>query len=265
VLRLYQLKVIKHAYTTLSSSAPELPPPASPVPALLTLRCVLQAVPESRKVLVESSRGLENAQERLRGEESRLSAAKLLSNALDDRTKRLRAELADVSSLSPEEAARRHIARNEKCSESLDAEVTIMTKDLVNFINDHLASMLAVEELGGPVVGDLLDIADETIAASFASRGSIKRTGSNAGPVTSRVNVDEETDNADQGPRLRRTAAIEVRSLVEALLNTAIDEGPDAYVKVRRESAAARYLVKSRVAMLHPKNPLQIRLINFAD
>lgn len=43
-----------------------------------------------------------------------------------------------------------------------------------DFINDYLAAMLAAEELGGPVVGDILDVPDTVLASGFTKKGKAK-------------------------------------------------------------------------------------------
>jgi len=57
-----------------------------------------------------------------------------------------------------------------------------------------------------------------------------------------------------------------MRHLTELLLNGLVQaqgSGPGSYVKLSRESAAARFLVRSKVAQFHPTDATRIRLVDF--
>jgi hypothetical protein len=57
-----------------------------------------------------------------------------------------------------------------------------------------------------------------------------------------------------------------MRELTEQLMNKLVEAGGDtsaAYVELPRETAAARFLVRSKVAMFHPKDARRLRLVDF--
>ncbi len=64
----------------------------------------------------------------------------------------------------------------------------------------------------------------------------------------------------------KRAAAADIRELTEELLNSLVDaggNGPGTYVELKRETAAARFLVRSKVAQFHPKDARKLRLVDF--
>lgn len=57
-----------------------------------------------------------------------------------------------------------------------------------------------------------------------------------------------------------------MKDLTEALLNSLMESGGDssaAYVELPKETAAARFLVRSKVAQFHPRDSTKLRLIDF--
>ncbi|KAK2073114.1 hypothetical protein P8C59_007420 [Phyllachora maydis] len=146
-----------------------------------------------------------------------------------------------------------------------------------SFIAKYLGSMLAAEELGGPVVGDMMEIDPDGLEAGFNAQGKPKRAKvSDADSNTRQRRLDQiwGTEGGDQtrpGSKKRDrdesvAAGAEMRNLVEDLLNSLVQSGGDtsaAYVKISRESAAVRFLVRSKVAQFHPKDATRLRLIDF--
>ena len=69
----------------------------------------------------------------------------------------------------------------------------------------------------------------------------------------------------EEGTRSEKAAAeADFRSLTEDLLNAAAgDQDSDPYIRVRRESAAVRFLVRAKVAQFHPDDARKLLLIDF--
>ena len=166
------------------------------------------------------------------------------------------------------------IREQQKRKTNLEKETGRLVRAFNKFIDQHLAGMLAAEELGGPVVGDLHEVDNETLEAGFNRQGKAKR------PKTTAQNhdakrqrrIDEiwgrqsEDEDAETGERSEKEAAgTEMRALTEELLNAAAgDDTSGAYVALQRDSAAARFLVRAKVAQFHPKDARRLRLIDFA-
>ena len=141
-------------------------------------------------------------------------------------------------------------------------------KALVVFINERLAPLLAAEELGGPVVGDVPEISDEALEAGFSGKGTAKK-------IKPRTQDEEEKrrrrleqiwgpqHEGEEPLNEKDAAATEMRDLVEELLNVAAEEGAGAYVDLARDAAASRFLVRAKVAQFHPKDARKLRLVDF--
>ena len=137
--------------------------------------------------------------------------------------------------------------------------------------------MLAAEELGGPVVGDPLDVSDDILMKGFNQRGKARKSRGHMdglpekrqrtiGQIWGRREQEESNDDEELNTRNgRQAAAKEMRMLTEDLLNIAVEEGTLAYVTMQRDAAAARFLVRAKVAQFHPKDAQRLRLIDFGQ
>jgi len=143
------------------------------------------------------------------------------------------------------------------------------------FIDDILAPMLAAEELGGPVVGEMTEVDDEDLGRGFSSQGKVKKSKNGPDDDKRQRRIDQIWGSAPQEGSFRvdkeewteqKAAGVEMRDLTEQLLNNLVEaggSGSDVYVQLERESAAARFLVRSKVAQFHPKDSRKLRLIDF--
>lgn len=272
--RLGQLRTITAAYKSLTSTEPALPPTDSPLPALLAIRSTQRLIEETKASIGTASENLSEARKQLNQEEADLRDARLILGALEKRIAKLRVECQEKSQKSPEEAAKDMIREQQTRKMNLEKETKRLVKAFNKFIDQHLAGMLAAEELGGPVVGDLLEVDDETLEAGFNRQGKAKRPKATAQnhEAKRQRRIDDiwgrqaEDDSAETGERSEREAAgTEMRALTEELLNAAAgDDTSGAYVELQRDSAAARFLVRAKVAQFHPRDARRLRLIDFA-
>ena len=141
------------------------------------------------------------------------------------------------------------------------------------FADEKLAAMLAAEDLGGPVVGDLVDVDDEMLKAGFNQQGKVRKADADSTRMDAKrkmrnseiwgdnhVDEDEELDTRSE----QKAALASFRSLTEDLLNAAAgDEDSDSYINISRESAAVRFLVRAKVAHFHPDDARRLRLVEF--
>ena len=139
--------------------------------------------------------------------------------------------------------------------------------------------MLAAEELGGPIAGDVPDISEEMLEAGFSTRGKVRRASTSKNEDKRQRRIDEiwgprpsgsevGGEEAEEKPWDEKTAAAaEMRELSEQLLNALVESeegtGDGPYVVLKRESAAARFLVRSKVAVFHPRDAGRLRLVDF--
>jgi hypothetical protein len=268
------LHIVKAAYDELTAQPPVLPFPESILPALIALRKTHQTVEETKAYLASHEEDLERAKKRLQAEQSNFRDQQALSQSLHNRIRSLRDGLDSRMDMGPDHAARERITELKQQKKNYVKETSTLLKSLKSFIENHLAALLAAEDLGGPVVGDVMDIDDDNLAAGFSSQGRLKKAKTNSDQDKRQRRIDEIWGQG-QEPRVpsdyqaqseAAAAGAEMRDLTEELLNRLMDSDGDssaAYVKLHKETAAARFLVRSKVAQFHPKDSTRLRLIDF--
>ena len=269
-----QARLIQSALKEVTDSEPFLPFPSSLLPALLALRKTHQTIQESKTYLASQSAAHEGDKRQLDADKARLKDQNLLADALNARIVSLRKELDEKANITPEDGARERLQGLKAKRKKYDQETFKLMKSLLGFIDNNLATMLAAEELGGPVVGDIMDIDTEDLAPGFNSQGKLKKAKEGTNQEDKRQRrIDEiwgkDDEQAGPGGRLDNeveAAGLEMRQLTEELLNQLAEANGDnsaAYVQLPRESASARFLVRSKVAQFHPKDAIRLRLVDF--
>ena len=268
--RFRQLRTIKIAYEKAASSDPFLPSAESALPALLALRSARVLIPEIKDSIASGHDELIKAKERLDHEHAILSDSRSLAEALENRIAKLRLEHDQKSQKAPEETVQAMIEEQRNCRRAYEKDTRKLIRAFVKFVNDHLGAMLAAEELGGPVVGDLLNIADEVLDAGFTQKGNSKKVKvpKPGDDVRRQQRIDQiwGQSNSDDGLNYRserEAASSEMRMLTEDLLNAAAGGTSGKYVVLQRESAAARFLVRAKVAQFHPRDARKLCLVEF--
>lgn len=270
--KLRQLRALKVAYTQLKPTATFLPAQGSLLPALLATRSIQQNVQGTKAAIASTQAQLSKAETSLRREEANLHDANLLTQAMENRIGRLHAQHEDRSQKTPAQLARDLIAAKREQKAECEAQMQTLGEAINDFINDHLAAMVAAEELGGPVVGDMLHVENDTLAAGFTKKGRAKSTQKPVSAKTRQRRIDQiwgNKDAVDNGeeeelPTEAEAADAEMRKLIENLLATLIGPGGGkAYLQLERDSAASRFLVRAKVAQFHPKDAKKLRLIDF--
>jgi hypothetical protein len=268
-----QAEVVKSALRDVTNSEPFLPFPGSILPALVALRNTHETIVESRAYLETQKVAADREKRRLEADQANLRDQRLLTEALSARITSLREELASSADLQPEDGFKRRREELQARKKRYDKDARDLFRALRGFIDERLAGMLAAEELGGPVVGDLMDVDADDLVAGFSAQGKLKkaREPPNDGKRQQRLDEiwGEGTSSREEGSgRQDETteAAREVKELIEALLNQLQEAQGDtlaSYVTLPRESAAARFLVRSKVALFHPKDATRLRLVDF--
>jgi hypothetical protein len=244
----------------MATQKPNLPTPGSALPTLLATQIIQQSVSDTKKNISTVQSQLETAERQVASEESRLSDAKLLTSSLQARSTRLKTAQSKKAGQSSSEKAKELIRTKQKRKQTFRLETERLQGALDDFIESHLAAMLAAEELGGPVVGELTDVNEDMLTAGFSSQGkpkAPKTSVSSASEGKRQRRIDEIWGTADESRNEKDAAAEEVRELVERLISSG------SYVELERDSAAARFLVRANVAQFHPKDARKLRLIDF--
>ncbi|KAH0434610.1 hypothetical protein CKAH01_00572 [Colletotrichum kahawae] len=266
-------EVMKGAFEKAAATPPFVPSSASVLPALLALRKTHQTVAESRAYLTSQGASLEQAKRRLESEQANLADQKLLQQSLEKRIQSLEDDAESRMELTPEQAARERLDELKQKKRRYDKETSKLLKALRKFIDDHLAAQLAAEDLGGPVVGDMMEIDSDQLVAGFNAQGRPMKAKSKPDEDKRQRRLEEvwglpQEDGRDQRGEVDEAAAAgrEMRELTEQLLNQLVEAGGDStasYVKLPKETAAARFLVRSKVAQFHPRDATRLKLIDF--
>ncbi|KAI1108042.1 hypothetical protein F5Y14DRAFT_437628 [Nemania sp. NC0429] len=273
--------IMKAAYDKLASTTPYLPFPDSVLPALIALRRTHQTVEETRAYLAVHNGSVDDAKKKLASAKTEFSNQQALAHSLRGRIHSLQGGLEARMEMEPEDIAQERIDELTQKKANYDGETSKLLKSLRRFIDNHLAGMLAAEELGGPVVGDMMDIDGQDLVAGFNSQGRAKTAKVKPGDDKRQRRIDEiwgprEGEGQSEEGRSRRggghdrdeitEARQEMRDLTEQLLNSLWQSEGDssaAYVQLPRESAAARFLVRAKAAQFHPRDSSRLRLIDF--
>ncbi|KAK4252261.1 hypothetical protein C7999DRAFT_36792 [Corynascus novoguineensis] len=269
------LEIMTGAYKIMTEEGPYMPPAGSPLPALLAMRRAQQTIAETSEHADSEAASLEQLQQRIEAEQANLREQQALQAALESRIQSLREDLENREDKTEEQIAKERMAELKKEKDRWDKQTSSLMRELNWFIGEHLGPMLAAEELGGPVVGALMDIEPEDLSAGFSAQGKLKKTKGQPDQDRRQRRIDDiwgpRDEQGQTGTRSRErdeaaAASAEMRDLTEQLLNKLMEAGGDnsaAYVDLPRESAAARFLVRSKVAVFHPKDARRLRLVDF--
>lgn len=282
-----QLEILKAAFDDVTQSKPFLPSADSVLPALIALRKTHRTMVSTRSYLASQAATLAESRRRLEADQSARRDGDALRDALRRRIEALKHDAEARRDMTASQVARERVEELRRRKKRYDTERTRLLRGLKRFIDARLGPMLAAEEMGGPVVGDEMDL-DLDDGADEAQRGARRRLGrggrrGGGAEVDSRQRrIDDFLGRGRQGDgdgegagrsggrdREQSEAVVagkELRELTEALLNQLMDSGGDgsaAYVELDRESAAARFLVRSQVAQFHPRDSSRLRLVDF--
>ena len=199
----------------------------------------------------------------------------MITDCLGERIEELRTQRSQKEKKTSSQIAKELIQGQQKKRTELEKDSARLKEALEAFVDEHLAPMLAAEDLGGPIVGDEIDVPDVTLETGYTSQGKPRKLKStaNAGADSRQQRIDTFINrqtggegNDDAGPTTRRgTASEETMALLNNLLEAANSgSGAGSYVELPRDSAASRFLVKAKIAQFHPRDARRLRLIDFA-
>ncbi|KAK4170213.1 hypothetical protein QBC43DRAFT_1969 [Cladorrhinum sp. PSN259] len=270
------LAIITKAHQDAAEAEPFLPSPGSVLPSLLAIRRAQRTIAESTEYANTQETLREQLNRQIEEERSQLRDHQTLQSALENRINALRQGLERKQEKSEEEKARERISELKGQKNHWDNQTANLLKELEWFIEEHLGPMLAAEELGGPVVGQLTEIDVDDLGAGFSTNGKLKKAKDKPDNDKRQRRIDDIWGPQDQEGQLAKkrkrerdetsAAVAEMRELIEQLMNKLVESGGDnsaAYVRIPRETAAARFLVRSKVATFHPKDAQMLRLIDF--
>ena len=228
-------------------------------------------VDQSKNAVAETKVSLAASRMQFQQENTDLRDAQSITQALEARIENIRLQNEEQMGKSAEESAKDIIQEQQRRKQHYVTALNDLVKAFKTFVNEQLAAMLAAEDLGGPVVGDLVQIDEEMLRAGFNRQGKAKKTDAgNATTEAKRRSRNEKiwgVDAADQNGKAslseKDAAQGSFGSLTEDLLNAASgEENSDPYIKISGESAAVRFLIRAKVAQFHPEDARKLRLVD---
>ncbi|TQV96789.1 hypothetical protein IF1G_04029 [Cordyceps javanica] len=278
-----QVKVITAAFDDVTDAEPFVPMASSLLPSLLAMRKTHSVIAASNALIEEQASTQEAQNKQLEADRAALKDQNLIHEALTARILSLQEELNSNADITHGDAVNEKRAELKQKAKDYSRRKRQLMIDLLAFMQRELAPLLVAEEMGGPVVGDLMDVDANDLAAGFTAQGKLRRGGKgDTVHEKGQRRIDEIWGNTGDGAGARRSGAgnnsrqrslndveaatEEMRWLTEQLLNNmteAAGNTEDAYVTIGRESAAVRFLIRSKVAQYHPKDISRIKLIDF--
>ena len=263
--RIRQLQTITAAYKTISSTDPLLPSADSPLPALLALRSTLKLVDETKIAIRECRRQIADAHSRLRCEDADLQDARRMTVALEERAGNLRLEKGEMERNGPEGTVAKILQSRQQKISAYAKELKQLVLAFNKFIDEHLAVMIAAEQLGGPVAGEDLSINEAMLKAGFDKQGKVRNTKKGQKKAANgEMDLDDRDLDGTAPGTERKAAGAGMRRLTEELLNALADEeNSESYITISKESAAVRFLIRAKIAQFHPNDSRKLRLMDF--
>ncbi|KAI2794535.1 hypothetical protein POX_a01134 [Penicillium oxalicum] len=260
--RVAQARRAKKAYDSLVLGEDDLPKSDSVLPALIAVEETSYLIKEGKTSLQITADKVSEDRERMRLEDANLRDSREIATGLRERIQRIRNANSYKHKQTPAQAAREVLREQKAKNQHLDQAAQDLKKSIDRFIDDSLASMLAAEDIGGPNVGDALEVSDVTLRAGYTAHGKPRKPKEPAEQADSnqqRIDQFVNRDPSTSAPANRReSAAAEAHELLDALL----EAGP-SYIDLHRDSAASRFLVRAKVAQFHPRDARRLRLIDF--
>ena len=228
-------------------------------------------VDQSKNAIAETKVSLATSRTQFQQEITDLRDARSITQALEARIEKLRLQNEKKLGKSAEDSSKAIIQEQQRRKRHYVMALKELVKAFRKFVNEQLAAMLAAEDLGGPVVGDLVDINEEVLRAGFNQQGKAKKidAGNARTEAKRRSRIGEiwGFDAADQDENFslseKDASEARFRSLTEDLLNAATGhEDLDPYINISGESAAVRFLVRAKVAQFHPEDARKLRLVD---
>ncbi|KAJ5785175.1 uncharacterized protein N7503_010387 [Penicillium pulvis] len=261
--RVSEARRAKKAYDSLLQSEEELPVTDSVLPSLIAIDETSRLIKESKGFVSVTAERLSADREQLRVEEANLRDSQAIASGLRERLQRIRNANARKQEQTPSQVAQEVLSQQKQRNKVLEREFENLRGSLNTFIDETLAPMLAAENLGGPTVGDALEVSDATLNAGYTAHGKPKKQKENE-----TTEIDDGQQRIDKFVRRkkdgsnptnkREAAATEVHDLLASLL-----EAGTSYVILERDSAIPRFLVRAKVAQYHPRDARRLRLIDF--
>ncbi|CEJ86212.1 hypothetical protein VHEMI04041 [[Torrubiella] hemipterigena] len=268
-----QARVITAAFEEVTNAEPYLPFAGSVLPSLIAMRKTYSAVRETESLIKGEEEQRDAESKRLEADRAALKDQTLLTEALRERIESLRNDLAANADVREDQVLREKMQELRSKTDFYKNEHVRLRRALRQFVYEHLASLLAAEEVGGPVVGDVLEVDPRDLAAGLSAQGNLKRSAKGMSGSDKRQRRIDDIYRPDRLGRKEQSAQDDIEeagkellSLVQEMFERLVEaqgDNSESYITVDRESAATRFLIRSKVAQFHPKDAWRMRIIDF--
>ncbi|KAI9666663.1 MAG: hypothetical protein M1821_004599 [Bathelium mastoideum] len=265
--RLQQLRAIKASYDFLTNSKPSLPSVESPLPAVLATQVAQRKIVSTKEAISELQSRLTHARRRLEEEERNLKDNELIAAKLHERIARVRQVRDEQLHKSSADIVNEQVHAKQAQKEQYEQEIKSQHQALENFVDNLLAPLVAAEELGGPTVGDLIDVSVEMLENGFSAQGKPKSASrSSSATKKGQMRLDKHGNlvrDVVEEPSSQKAAVVGLKELLNELLDASFGSSTSGrYITLQRDSAAVRFLVRTKIAQFHPKDARRLRLID---
>lgn len=237
------------------------------------MRKTYSAVKETESLIKSQEEQRDAESKRLEADRAALKDQTLLTEALRERIESLRNDLAANVDVQEDQVLREKMQELRAKAEYYKDEHVRLRRALRQFVYEHLAGLLAAEEAGGPVVGDVLEVEPRDLVAGFSAQGNLKRSARGTYGSDKRQRRIDDIYRPDRLGHKEQAAQDDIEgagkdllALVQDMLERLVEargDNSESYITVDRESAAARFLIRSKVAQFHPKDAWRMRIIDF--
>lgn len=239
------------------------------MPTVLAAHVVKQTVDREKSAIEAMRQQLSGAISQAERESNALRDASLLSSALETRIQRLQNQRDEHSRKEPAKVAHDMLKEAQRKKKTYQHDIQRLQLALDHFVDDQLAAMVAAEELGGPVVGNIIGVDENVLMGGFSSQGRVKKS-ANVSEDKRQRRIDQiwgaaTRDGAVDEPTTEKEAsAYEIKELFTSLYDALVrNDSPGPFIELSRDSAAARFLVRAKVAQFHPKDARRLKMIDF--
>ena len=270
-VRISQLQILTAGYQKLAETSPDLSSTDSKLPSLISGREVDQLVSGTRESIQTTLKSLREARRDLQNGLNNVTDSETLNKIFEQRVGQLGVAASQTNRDDSHTIAVRLMDSEKLQTRTYQQDRETLNTALNEFITDRLSPLLAAEELGGPVTGSVLNVTDDMLAAGFTDRGKVNK-GRKTDEDHRQRRIDEmfgnlavrSGNNDDDDLAVEATVAAQaMKDLLEKLVQLSIDRGSGRFHELDKEDAASRYLVRSKVAVLDPRDGRKIRLVDF--
>lgn len=203
--KLRKLKILKSAHDQCFNTIDYIPSADSPLNTLLAFRSVEMVIAQTITSIRDVEERIKSVQTLLKSQNAAATEQNRLMEALRARLDVLLEEQQQINVGADIVGQGDLIRKVGKKKKEVAKRTNVLLRELLYFLDNGLARMVAAEEMGGPVVGDDLDV---TLETGFSKQGNVKK---------GNHRIDEMWGQAEEHPE--KKMVLEFKGLLEVSLS----------------------------------------------